>query len=244
MKKSGYQHRFYRDWVYARGMYSVKVVVEESDLSISSNKKIDGAYCADRVAHYRRQIQAYIARDERFFSSLGPVPVDPSAPSIVKDMAQAARLSGVGPMAAVAGAIAQYVGKDIIRQGSRDVIVENGGDVFLRADAPVMAGIYAGKSRLSGNLRIKIDLRGRSCGLCTSSGTVGHSLSFGKADAAVILADNAILADAAATAVANAVKKKEDLPAAVALARSIKGVKGVILIEKNNLASWGMIEFA
>ena len=79
-------------------------------------------------------------------------------------------------------------------------------------------------------------------GLCTSSGTIGHSLSFGLADAVVILSKSAILADAAATAVGNRVKDKKDLEKAAAFAGSIKGVLGGVIIIKNTLISWGEVE--
>ena len=105
-------------------------------------------------------------------------------------------------------------------------------------------GIYGGKSKLWQDLSLKINPQDTPIGICTSSGTVGHSLSFGLADAAVILSKNASLADAVATATANRVSSKKDLEKAINFAKSVKGVAGAVIIIKNNLISWGKVEFA
>jgi len=244
MKKAGYQKRSYRSWAESGSMYRAQVIVEETDLLISSDRTIDLDFCKERIFLYRRQIRAYISRDERFLTSLEPIAVESTAPSIIQAMADESRKAGVGPMAAVAGAIAQYLGKDLLRRGSREVIIENGGDIFLKAEKPVSIGLYAGRSRLSGKLSLRVYPKGRACGVCTSSGTVGHSLSFGSADAVVIVAGNAVCADAAATATANKVHDKGDFLSAVSFARSIRGVRGVLIIVKNDMASWGDMELA
>jgi uncharacterized protein len=244
MKTAGYQKRHYRGWVDTRGLVNTRVCVQETDLHISSDLPVDRAYCVERVRHYRGQIQAYISREERFLTSLKPIAVERTAPPIVRDMAAAARKANVGPMAAVAGAIAQYVGKDLLKKGCRDVIVENGGDIFLKMRRPVSVGFFAGASALSGRLRVRMPRSARSYGICTSSGTVGHSLSFGSADAVMIVAVNAVLADAAATATANRVQTKDDFLSAVRFARSVRGVTGALIIVKNDFVSWGTIALA
>jgi ApbE superfamily uncharacterized protein (UPF0280 family) len=244
IKSINYQKRFYRNWVSSGGLLKSRIAVQETDLQISSDQPIDLDYCCKRIKHYRSQIQSYITRDERFLTSLKPVPVETIAPAIVRDMAAAARKANVGPMAAVAGAIAQYVGMDILKKGCCEVIIENGGDIFLRVAHPVKIGIYAGTSALSGRLRLLIRPSARSLGICASSGTVGHSLSFGKADSVIIVAASAALADAVATATANRVNTKDDFPAASRFARTIRGVSGVLIIVKSSFLSWGEIELA
>jgi hypothetical protein len=244
MKTSKYQQRFYWHWVDNGRLFARRVTVEETDLLISTDKPVDRVYCATRVNLYRRIIRAYISRDGRFLTSLAPVPVERSASALIRDMAQAARKADVGPMAAVAGAIAQSLGKDLLRRGFRDVIVENGGDIFLKTREPVFVGVFAGKSKFSGRLRLRVDPAAMPCGICTSSATVGHSLSFGKADAVVISARSAALADAAATAVCNRVRTANGLCDAIRFARSIRGVTGALIILKNDLASWGNMVFA
>jgi hypothetical protein len=122
------------------------------------------------------------------------------------------------------------------------VLVENGGDVFLKTRVPRRMGIYAGSSPLSGTLALKIAPQQTPLGVCTSSGTVGHSLSFGCADAAVILSSSAALADAAATAVANEIHGPEDIPKGIERARAIEGVTGAAIIVGDQLGAYGEVE--
>ena len=82
----------------------------------------------------------------------------------------------------------------------------------------------------------------KGLGVCTSSGTVSHSLSFGKADAALIISFDAALADAAATAAGNAVKNKDYIEKGINLAKSIDGVKGVLIIVGDKMGTWGEIK--
>src|SRR4030042_3242503 len=146
-------------------------------------------------------------------------------------------------MAAVAGAMAEFLGKDLLRKGFKEVIIENGGDIFMKTRKSRSVGIYAGKSKLWKKLKLKIKPKKTPIGICTSSGTIGHSLSFGYADSVVILSRNASLADALATATANLIESKQDLPRALDFTRSIKMICGAVIIFKNNLISWGSVEF-
>lgn len=244
MKSDKYQKRFYRNWVKAEDLHKAQITVQETDVQILADKPIDKKFVEERIRLYRRQIESYIQKDRRFLVSLKPLAVELHAPLIVKEMSEAARKANVGPMAAVAGAIARYVGKDLLRKGYKEVIVENGGDIFLKTLKTRSVGIYAGKSRLSNKLYLKIKPEDTPIGICASSGTVGHSLSFGSADTVVIVSKNASLADAAATAVANRVNSEKDLKKAMQYARSLQDIKGAVIIINNNLASFGEIEFA
>ena len=125
----------------------------------------------------------------------------------------------------------------------RDVVIENGGDIFLKTTKMRLVGIYAGRSNPWNKIRIKIKPVDTPIGLSTSSGTLGHSLSFGNADGVTILSRDACLADAVATATCNLVKTKKDFKRALEFAQSIRGVLGVIVILKNNFMSWGKMEF-
>jgi len=218
-------------------------MVRETDLQILTDKPVNKGFVEGRINDYRRNIEDYIAKDRRFLTTLKPITVELQAPPIVKRMAQAARHANVGPMAAVAGAIAEFLGRDLLRKGYKDVIIENGGDIFIAATKMRKIGIYAGKSRLLNKLSLKIESQDTPISICTSSGTIGHSLSFGLADAVTIISKNASLADAAATAVGNRVSSRHDLQKAVACARNIKGVLGVIIIINKHLTSWGNVEF-
>ena len=225
-------------------MYSTHIIAQETDLQILTDKPIDEDFIKEKINLYRRNIEDYIAKDRRFLTSLKPIEVELSAPAIVKDMAQSAKRASVGPMAAVAGAIAEFLGRDLLRKGYKDIIIENGGDIFMVTRKTRKIGIYTGRSKLWHKLYLKIRAEDTPIGICTSSGTVGHSLSFGLADAVVILSKRTSLADAVATATANRVKSKQDLENAVDFAKSIKGIWGVIIIIKNQLISWGKVEFA
>jgi len=222
-------------------MFQFHAAVEETDVIIYSDKPVDRDYCIERLRLYRRQIKAYIGRDERFLTALKPISVEPTASPIVQDMAIAARNADVGPMAAVAGAIAQRLGSDLLSHGCSRVIVENGGDIFLKTSSPLTVGLFAGESVFSGRIRLRLEATHMPCGICTSSGTVGHSLSFGMADAAVIIATNAALADAVATATCNRILTADDCSGAIGFAKAICGVKGVLIAINNTIASWGDI---
>lgn len=243
MKTNKYQRRFYRDWVKVDGLISMYVAVKETDLHIFIDKAVDAEFIKERVLHYRWQIENYITRDNRFITSLKPVEVELNAPGIVKEMSIASKKAGVGPMAAVAGAIAYFLGRDLLKKGCKNVIIENGGDIFLKVARTCKVGIYAGRAKTWNNLSLKIKPRRTSLGICTSSGKLGHSLSFGVADAVIILAGNPCLADAVATAAANRVQSPRDLGKALDFARSIKGVSGVVAILKDKMASWGDVQF-
>jgi ApbE superfamily uncharacterized protein (UPF0280 family) len=167
--------------------------------------------------------------------------VEEDAPSIVKDMAEAARTVGVGPMAAVAGAIAEAVGVDLLVH-TPEVIVENGGDIFMKLLKSRLIGVYAGESAITGKIALEISPEETPLGVCTSSGTVGHSLSLGAADAVIILSHSAALADAAATAIGNIIKSAEDIAVAIEKVQLINGVTGVVIIKGDKLGVWGKVK--
>lgn len=170
----------------------------------------DGRFLPEARREIERQyetIVGYSGRNPDFTVSLEPLPFDPAAPEIVRRMMEAGLRAGVGPMAAVAGAIAEFTLKAMLAAGADDVIVENGGDIAMFISEPVIIPVFAGDSRLAG-LGLRLQPSDRIVGLCTSSGTVGHSLSFGIADAAIVMAGDVCLADAAATSLGNSIKER------------------------------------
>lgn len=243
MKSQKYQRRFYRDWVNAKDLHMMHIMAKETDLQILTNKIIPKDFIEERIRQYRWDIESYISKDRRFLVALKPIAVELTAPAIIQTMAEAARIANVGPMATIAGAISEFIGRDLLKAGHKDVIIENGGDIFLKTRKTRTIGIYAGKSKLWNTLKLKVSPKDTPIGVCTSSGTVGHSLSFGSADSVIILSRNTALADAVATAVGNMVHSKKDLQKAVDFARAIKGIVGVVIILKNNMISWGKVEF-
>jgi len=234
-----HEDRTYRRWIES-DLRAFEVRIGESDLLISSERPVpELAERAVRLA--RGDLKAYLARDPGFETTLRPRYALAGAPAIVLRMIEAARACDVGPMAAVAGAVAQVVGEALLAE-SRQVIVENGGDIFLYTARPRTAAIYAGASPLSGTLGIKVGRLNQPLGLCTSSGTVGPSLSFGKADAAIVLAQSAALADAAATALGNRVTTAADIEPALEAVSQISGIYGLAAIIGESLGAWGEME--
>jgi uncharacterized protein len=240
MKNDSFQPRSYRHLIYSDGLGAFTVTEKETDLYIRAANNLQRK-ARRLVLKYRQQLEDYIIKHDEFRTSLKPLTTPEDAPRIVKDMIKAGQKANVGPMAAVAGAIAEFVGKELL-EFSPEIIIENGGDIFLKVNTLKMVGIYAGQSPLTGKIGLEINPQDTPLGICTSSGTVGHSLSFGNADAVVILADGATLADAAATAVCNMVKKPGDINAAIASGRNINGIKGIIIIMGGDIGVWGSLK--
>ncbi|MCX7842054.1 MAG: UPF0280 family protein [Clostridia bacterium] len=235
-----YEERSYRKRFRGVNLEFFNVCVLETDLSIGAESNLyKEALCV--VEKYRAQLESYIKEHPLFKTSLEPVEPLPGAPQIVMKMCEAAKKAGVGPMAAVAGAFSELVGQELLNF-SKEIIVENGGDIYLKSERIRTIGIYAGKSPLSDKLAVEILPQQTPMGICTSSGTVGHSLSFGKADAAVILSRDTFLADALATAVGNMVKAKEDIEPALNYATSFEDVLGALVIIGSNAGVKGQMK--
>jgi hypothetical protein len=189
----------------------------------------------------REALEAYVHDHPDFLHALNPIPIDKDAPEIIRRMAEAAALVGVGPMAAVAGAISEFALRAMIRAGSKHAIVANGGDIAMLLDNPAIVGIFTGPARIR-NLGLKFMPDPRIIGICTSSGTVGHSLSFGYADAAIVISRDVCLADAAATALGNAAKIKEPSSLEQAIDTAwVPGIEGMLLIMDDLMAMKGQI---
>ena len=240
VKDKNYQARFYRRWPNSNDLRTQEVIVDETDIFISAEKDIK-EIAEKLVQKYRKDIKDYINLRPEFKSTLNPLKLDPTASDIIRDMIYSSRLAGVGPMASVAGAIAEFVGKELLSY-SKQIILENGGDIFVKSDIERNVGIFAGGSPLTNKLFVKISSHDTPLGICTSSGTVGHSLSFGKADTCVIIAERAALADAVATATCNRVKKLKDIQPALEFANSIEGVRGSLVIYGKDFGVSGDIE--
>lgn len=221
------------DFVYFR------VTEEETDLLIGAPERLEKE-ALEAVGKARAAVKRIIERRPAFVKSLSPLEPFGGEEPCVLEMYQAGKTAGTGPMAAVAGMIAEYTGRALIRRVP-EVIVENGGDVFLAGFHERTVAIAAGASPLSGRIGLRV-LPGPGFSVCTSSGTYGHSLSFGKADAAVVAAGNAALADAVATMLGNKLKTRADMAAAVEWAASLEGVSGAAAVMGDKLAAAGRIE--
>jgi ApbE superfamily uncharacterized protein (UPF0280 family) len=235
-----YEKRSYRNLVKTDDLVKFEVIVKETDLLVRAERDFSKE-TRESILKYRHQLETYIAMNPEFQKSLVPLTDDPYAPEIVQEMIRTSQLAHVGPMAAVAGAMAEWVSKDLLKL-SKEVIVENGGDIYFNTFKERTIGIYAGESPLSFKIGIVIAPEETPLGVCTSSGTVGPSLSFGKANAVCILSKSAALADAAATAVGNVVKEKKDIEWGIKRGREITGVLATLIIFEEKMGVWGRIK--
>lgn len=221
------------------------VGLKETDLAIGVDK---GSFAEDLIAICEREIRRlrggledFITVQPDFMTSLVPITLLPGAPGLAVRMSQAGWQAGVGPMAAVAGALAQAVGQTL-RSRVNEVIVENGGDLYIDTSKSRLVSVYAGRSPFSGKIGVRIEPGESPLGMCTSSGTVGPSLSFGKADAVVIKGSDAALADAVATGAANRIQTPDDFTAAIEYVQKIPGITGILAVVGEQLAAWGNME--
>ncbi len=235
-----HQPRTYRNRIQTPGLVAFQVVVKETDLHIQADRELE-AFSRQRVLYHRDILEKYIIRYPEFATTLTPWGGNEPKPAMVEDMVWAGRQAGVGPMAAVAGAIAANVGTDLLTR-SKEVIVENGGDVYINTGSPVTIGIYAGKSPIESKLGLLAGGDHMPVGVCTSSGVIGHSLSYGKADAVCAVSPSCALADAVATAIGNRVQRKRDIRSAIDWGREIREVKGIVIIMGDQVGAWGEVE--
>ncbi len=218
--------------------YEVKY--KETDLFCCTKEGLED-FVKERVLFYRNQIEEYIRLNPVFRESLVPLPYDNFAPPIVKQMLMCSEKIGVGPMATVAGAIAENVGEDL-KDLSDEFIIENGGDIYLKTKRERYVSIYAKDSPLSLKIGLKIKPADHPYGICTSSGTFGHSLSFGKADAVCVVTRSATFSDGLATYIGNLVKSKDSIPAAIDSARKFDQLIGIVIIVGEYMGVWGKLE--
>lgn len=235
-----YQERAYRNYVKAENLIKFEVIEKETDLLILAKENLYDKALASALI-YRTEIEKYIKADPQFAKTFSPFRVRYDAPLIAKEMAKASRKAKVGPMAAVAGAMAEFVGKGLI-SFTDEIIVENGGDIFLKINQSRKVGIFAGNSPFSEKIALEIEPREKPFAVCCSSGTVGHSFSFGKADAVIVISKNTLLADAAATAIGNVVKEISDIDHGLKLAKKIRGLDGVLIIKEDQMGALGKVK--
>ena len=235
-----YQERTYRNLIDTAQLQAYRVVVKETDLMVYSATKLINE-TKELVLEQRGYVEAFIKSYPDFAGALIPWQPDLPAPGIIANMVKAARNAGVGPMAAIAGAIAEQVGHGLLKLTDQ-VIVENGGDVFIKTNSSVTVGIYAGSSPLSLRIGIRLKSRSKPEAVCTSSGTIGHSLSLGNANAVCVVADSCSIADAAATSIGNLIDSPADIESAIEAGRRLKELSGIVIIVGEKIGVWGNLE--
>ncbi len=240
MNTTGEQRR-YRAVMARKGLQSYEVRHLETDLHVQTEQDLSRE-CSAWIIEARLSIENYARSHQGFMDSYSPLPPDPLAPPVVLQMLEASSRAGTGPMAAVAGAIAEYVGSRCARKSAGDVIVENGGDIFIRASGKVIVSLWAGQSPLSGHVGIELECRESHIGVCTSSGTVGHSKSFGRADAVSVISPSVALADATATAVGNTIATARDMEHGLQAMKNMPDITGGVIVVGDKIGAWGDIQ--
>ena len=240
------QERTYREWMGKRFPHHFLLRHQASDIWVGMGQaehpeKVRDALQACQVKLYD-WLERYIDRRPEFLTSLNPIADDALAPAIVRDMIAAGHLAGTGPMAAVAGTFSQYIAEEAVRQGAGDVMVENGGDLYLSCTSDLVIALYAGESPFSNRIGLKVQASEMPLSLCTSSGTVGHSFSFGKADAVVVKAKKGALADALATSICNQIDETGPMEQILEKYSDTEGVEGIVAVRGDQLAVVGQIE--
>jgi len=241
------EHRTYREKHNQERFRFFNAVVQESDLHIGIDPCVYSKEVEDlavsEIKRVRKILLSYFERFPDFLTSLNPIKKDLEDPFEIREMKNSAIRAGVGPMAAVAGLTSEIVGKKLVsKYFPREIIVENGGDLWAKVEHPLFVEIFAGNSPLSGKLMLKVPPEKTPIGICTSSGTVGHSLSFGKADAVVISTKNTALADALATAVCNIMKTPDDIEKAGNFMSQFPEIVSVAIIFGEKIYAFGGFE--
>ncbi len=238
--------RLYRNDMKKLGFKSFIISYFETDIWISVKsdeyKKEMEEFAYERVKALRGILENFITTDTIFASTLVPYKVKDNAPEIAKTMAEVAEKAAVGPMATVAGTFSHLIGEEIKSKFNiNEIILENGGDIYASSDTNIVISIFAGDSPFSSKLKLQVDKSYLPVGICTSSGTVGHSLSFGKADAVTVICKNTALADAYATSLCNKVKKEDDILTVINSTEAIDEIIGVVIVYKDKIGIRGDI---
>ena len=235
-----YEERLYRRVSKPRDLLCYEVAFKETDLFCCTSIDLK-ALIEERTLFLRSQLEGYIRQRPEFATSLSPLSPDPIAPNIIKEMIEATSQVGVGPMAAVAGAVAEFIGR-AVHPLADEYIIENGGDICLRTRKERRAIVYAPNSPYGTRFGIRLRAREEAYGICTSSGVVGPSLSLGRADAVCCVARSALFADGLATRLGNMVDREEDIGRALEDAKTFPNVMGVLIILGKGLGAWGDID--
>lgn len=235
-----YQERAYRNYIKAEDLVRFELVEKETDLLIQANNNLYDKAMGSVIKH-RGLLEQFIESNPKFLKSLSPVRVFFGAPAIVRAMAGAARKAKVGPMATVAGTLAQFIGKDLL-PFTEELIIENGGDIFLRLVKPRKLTVYAGNSPFSEKICLELDPGKEPFSISMSSGHSGRSVGFGKADLVLVTSRDGSLADAASTAINNVIKDPSDIESGLAVARKIRDLDGVLIIKDDQMGMLGKIK--
>ena len=191
----------------------------------------------DALMEARFSIESKIAEDPFFGMTYYPYEASPSDDDIVRRMCEASKIADVGPMAGVAGAVAVHIAERLVSEGSSHAVVENGGDIAFYSPEPRLVGIFADHPVFR-DLAFSMS-SDRIVGMCSSSRTVGPSVSLGASSISTVISDDVVLADCCATALGNLAKDEGSLQGAVTDIGSRKGVTGCLACCGDKVAMFG-----
>ena len=221
-------------------LFKERFAYKESQCTIISDKSAAIQAAKESIKNNYIALELYVRTNPKFLYTLTPIQA-PYEPLVAKLMAEAANKADVGPMAAVAGAIADLAVEDMLRVGCEVAVVEDGGEISAQSNQSVDVAAAVGDEPLSNCFGFR--LTGFPIGVATSS-RFSHALSFGDAEAAIVFCKNAVLADAAATSVGNMVRgedAKAGIQAGISRGLSIEGVEGVLIIYQGQVGTAGKI---
>ncbi|SHF40578.1 hypothetical protein SAMN05444274_105100 [Mariniphaga anaerophila] len=242
-----YEQRFYRNKFNSQRFRGFQVSHRETDLWIGvdpdSFENEMEEVVRRKIVELRQKLDVYIESEPQFAKSLIPYNSVNAAPAEAKEMAQAAARAGIGPMGSVAGLFSREAGRAILENFSvKELVIENGGDIFALLKKELVLSVFAGSSPLSEKIGIVIPAGIGEVGICTSAGTVGPSFSFGKADAVAVICRDVLLADALATALGNEVKSPEDVEKVIGRAEEFPEILSLLIICKDKVGITGGFE--
>jgi hypothetical protein len=229
--------------------YRSHFTFQEAEVTIITEVEEVISVAQQAVMDCYHDVEATIEKYPLFRASLEPTQFsqsDPNLPEVARLMEKVTTPFGVGPMAAVAGAIVDLVCEAVMPYSPNILIVEDGGEIFAQSTEPVTIGLYTGEAALGSNLAFEIDPRDLPLGISTSSATVSHALSFGQADATTMFAKDCATADASATFFCNEVVG-DDIPASIERSLSHQpeyeqvGVRGVFIVRGSHVGAAGYV---
>ncbi len=230
----------YRSRISCKYKYNWRILYKYSDILVSSDKDI--SFKLKRlIKEIYIILESHIRENPSFQKSLSPLESKPRYHPVIKKMCEESAIFNVGPMATVAGAVCDYLASDL-DNSCRCLIIENGGDVFIKSDKDIDVGVYLKNKHFADKIYLKVKADDMPCGLCSSSGSFGHSLSMGKSDLVTVLAESTIRADGAATSVANNINSAKDISKTINSYKIKKEIKGILIVKDDTLGVWGKIE--
>ena len=232
----------YRNKISAEGRYSFRLDYKYSGLYIICDRDISGEL-EEPVLSFYRDIETVIAGQTDFEKSLAPIEAGKDLPRIIKEMCGAGEVFSVGPMASIAGALCDHLAKTL-KDRCSFLMIENGGDVYIKSGDPLEVGIFTKNIYFKDKLILLIEAGQTPCGICSSSGSFGHSLSLGKSDLVTVLSRTATIADAAATSIANTINSEKDIDTAIARFSQYREVEGLIIIKNKRIGLWGKLQLS